>query len=370
MAGLVSVVMPVYNGEAYIAEAIESVISQGYPHWELVIVDDGSTDHTPDILRQYPDPRITVIRQENRGEAGARNTGLDHASGQYIGFLDADDMFLPTALEDLATFLDTHQDADIVFADANMIDASGAHLMRLSELRAVLHTGYILEPLVLQSTVVSVPMCMMVRKSAIDARHTRFDENLRYGVDWDFWTELARFHRFGYLPSPVGCYRVHTANMTSSVSSRRRKDDLAVGRLKIMHSHWFNDLSTSTRVDFVRGVVHLLEGQSLRQREIFAAPAFVALPADARSRIYQRTAQQYILARQELGFAAHCLEQSLLLWPANRKSRLLLDLLRAYPGACRVLLLAWQKLHQAYTAVRSVNRAKPKPVPRILMPRQ
>ena len=73
--------MPVYNAEAFVAEAIESVLAQTYPHWELIIVDDGSTDASPEVLKRYADPRILMIRQENKGEGGARNTGLDIARG-------------------------------------------------------------------------------------------------------------------------------------------------------------------------------------------------------------------------------------------------------------------------------------------------
>ena len=97
---MVSIVMPAYNAEKYIGECIDSILSQTFTDWELIIVDDGSSDGTPLICRQYAgkDPRIKVIRQENRGVSGARNRGLENVSGGYIAFVDADDYLPPESL--------------------------------------------------------------------------------------------------------------------------------------------------------------------------------------------------------------------------------------------------------------------------------
>lgn len=369
MKPLVTVIMPVYNAEAFVAEAIDSVLAQTYPSWELIVVDDGSTDASPEILKRHTDPRIVTIRQQNKGEGGARNTGLERAKGEYIGFLDADDMFLPTALEQFVAFLDGHPDAGVVFADGTMIDANGAPLMLFSELRGELHTGYILEPLVLQPTVVSGPLCMMARKSAIDARHTRFDENLRYGVDWDFWTELARFHRYDYLASLVGCYRVHGKNMTSSVSIRKRKEDVLVGRLKIMNSDWFDDLSVRTRADFFFYVlIDLLAGQPDRQHELIQSPQFGGLPAVERCRLLRLVASSYLRQRSEEGFAKQCLERAQGVWPTDRKTALLLRLMHVGGPVCSVALSTWHTLRQAKAKVHAIGRTAPRPVPVALRP--
>src|SRR5512145_295142 len=91
--------MPAYNAEVYIRQSIDSVLAQTYPNWELVIVDDGSTDRTGEIASEYGDPRIRVFRQENGGEAAARNTALKNIQGEFLAFLDADDLYLPDHLE-------------------------------------------------------------------------------------------------------------------------------------------------------------------------------------------------------------------------------------------------------------------------------
>src|SRR5215207_9860716 len=97
VAGLVSVVIPCYNQAHFLGEAIESVLDQSYPNFEIIVVDDGSPDDTSEVAGRYPEVRL--VRQENRGLAGARNAGLSYSEGEYVVFLDADDRLLPEALE-------------------------------------------------------------------------------------------------------------------------------------------------------------------------------------------------------------------------------------------------------------------------------
>ena len=241
MNNLVSVIMPVYNAEAFVAEAIDSVLAQTYPRWELIVIDDGSTDASPEVLNRYTDPRIVTIRQQNKGEGGARNTGLDRARGEYIGFLDADDVFLPTALTNLVGYLRQHDEVDVAIADGYYCDEVLRPLRRLSECRPRIYEGMILEPLLLSPLVVSVPVCMMARKSSIDASQVRFDETLRYGVDWDFWIQLARQARYGSLPELTGLYRLHPKSMTRSATQSALYEKLVPGRLKAMNAAWFDE---------------------------------------------------------------------------------------------------------------------------------
>ncbi len=107
---LVSVIMAAYNSERYIGEAIESIIAQSYPHWELLITDDGSTDTTAEIVRRYSasDERIRLIQQENRGAAAARNRAIEKSKGKYLAILDSDDIALPTRLEKQVEYLEAN----------------------------------------------------------------------------------------------------------------------------------------------------------------------------------------------------------------------------------------------------------------------
>lgn len=109
--GLVSIITPCYNGEQFISETIESVESQTYPNWEMLIVDDGSTDGSEEIINQYAekDSRIKLIKQKNAGSAEARNNGIRHAQGQYIALLDSDDVWLPEFLSSQIEFMNKNK---------------------------------------------------------------------------------------------------------------------------------------------------------------------------------------------------------------------------------------------------------------------
>ncbi len=243
----ISVIMPVYNGELFVGQAIDSLLSQTFQDWELIVVDDGSTDGTSQILGQYTDSRIRIIRQKNRGEAGARNTGLDHMSGEYMAFLDADDLYLPNALSDMNSYLDQHPQYGSVFSDGHICDHQGNELMHLTDIRPGIFTGKILDPVVISSSVISVPVCTMTRVSSIRDHALHFDEkdNL-IGTDWDFWIRLAVHVEFGYLDKLTCKYRIHETNITRVYGSEKRRKDYIYCRMKIINSNWFNKLSIHT----------------------------------------------------------------------------------------------------------------------------
>ncbi len=250
MSPKITVITPVYNGELFIEGAIASLLAQSLHDWELIIVDDGSSDSTPQILEKFEDKRIKVIRQKNSGEAKARNIGLNHATGEYVSFLDADDLYFPNAIEDLSSFLDLHPEYDVVYSEGQICDDQDRPLMRLSEIRSGIYTGDILEKLVLSSSVITVPVCTMTRRIKILEHSIKFDPNLIIGPDWDFWIQLAVHVKFGYLDKLTCKYRVHNSNITRRVNVKKRKHDQVFGRLKVMNSDWFEKLSLVTREFF------------------------------------------------------------------------------------------------------------------------
>lgn len=369
MSVLVSVIMPVYNAEAFVADAVDSVLVQTYPHWELVVVDDGSTDASPEILGRYVDPRIIRIRQENQGEGGARNTGLDIAHGDYIGFLDADDLYLSNALADYVTFFRTHPEFGVVFSDGHFCDETKRLLMRFGDHRPGVFTGNILEPLVLSSSIISVPTMMMTRRSVVEQCNARFDTSLRYGVDWDFWTQLARSVQFGHLNCPTALYRVHGSNMTNAVTLSRRRADLLAGRLKIMRTEWFPELSVGTRHQFFYNLLMiLLDDDPQQQREIIQTPQFLALPRHFRADLLRLVAGGHLGRRQSTEFAQQCLHESLVLQPENRKTRWLLGLADRSPAGAAAALSTWRAARTVYGRLCSLGR-RPKPIPASLLPK-
>ena len=129
---LITVLMPVYNAEAYLKTAIDSVLYQSYPHFEFLIIDDGSTDATAQILKTYTDKRIRVIEQKNSGASGALNTGLQAAKGKYIVRFDADDIALPQRIELQLQFMVENPDYVIVGSDVDYLTESGEFIFSYS----------------------------------------------------------------------------------------------------------------------------------------------------------------------------------------------------------------------------------------------
>jgi hypothetical protein len=119
----VSVVMSVFNGEAFLREALESIFRQSFADFEFIIIDDGSTDHSAAIIHDYPDRRIILVRQENQGIAAALNRGIELAAGEYIARQDADDISLPERFSTQVQFLDTHPEVALVGTGALLIDS-------------------------------------------------------------------------------------------------------------------------------------------------------------------------------------------------------------------------------------------------------
>ncbi len=145
---LVSVILPVYQGEHIVLKAIESVLAQTHPIFELIIVDDGSTDGTASILQQLNDPRIRVIHQVNQGVAVARNTGIAHAKGIYFAFIDADDCWLPQKLAiELNTLAQASTEIAIVYSGYYAVDEEGKliHLSPLYQLNGMIPDDVITE---------------------------------------------------------------------------------------------------------------------------------------------------------------------------------------------------------------------------------
>ena len=325
MSPKVTVITPVYNGERYIEGAITSLLAQSFQDWELVIIDDGSSDSTPQILEKLADPRIQIIRQENAGEANARNVGLNHATGEYISFLDADDLYLPNALEDLSSFLDLHPEFDVIYSDGQICDDQDHPLMRLSEIRSGIYLGNILEQVVLSSSVITVPVCTMTRRSKILENAIKFDPNLVIGPDWDFWIQLAAHVGFGYLDKTTCKYRVHNTNVTRRVDVEKRKHDQVFGRLKVMNSDWFNDLSLYTREFFFTDLlVNIISGDAETQNSILASHPFSKLPAYVRSNLWRTVGINILQCQRNEESAKQYFHESLNINPEDRKTRLLI----------------------------------------------
>lgn len=206
---IVSVLMPVYKGESFVAMAIESVLGQTYPHIELIIVNDGSPDNSAEIIKPYlADRRVKYIEQANAGVAAARNTALETATGGYIGLCDQDDEWLPHKAEKQVAYLEAHLEAGLVHGDVDYIDANGQPLPHEPYFPAAVY-GQCFARMYMGNPVMAV--AAMFRRSVVDAVGG-FDPIIKYADDYDLWLRIAAHHAIGYLDEPIARYRWHAEN--------------------------------------------------------------------------------------------------------------------------------------------------------------
>jgi len=250
---LVSVVIPAYNARLYIRETLDSVLAQTYPNIEVVVVDDGSTDDTPVILKEYL-KRIKVIRQENKGLSSARNAGILAARGELIAFVDADDLWLPQKIEKQVNLFE--KDPQLGFAYTGISHfGPGSNRVRPC-IRPKFYKGYILRhlfnyPFIAVSSV-------MVRKVCLD-KVGLFDSKNPSTQDYDLWMRLAPFYRADFVSEPLVRYRVHHSAMSSDRIHMLRWMLYVIERQLHRTPHEFRDfpakLFFSTRSLFLKAMI-------------------------------------------------------------------------------------------------------------------
>jgi glycosyltransferase involved in cell wall biosynthesis len=339
---LVSIMMPAYNAAAFIGLAIASAREQRFEDWELIVVDDGSTDDTGEIAaRGQSDARIHFSRQENAGEAVARNRALEAMHGKYVAFLDADDLFLPDHLSLTTDYLETHSDRAGVYTDGNYCDETGMRLEPLSSRRRGPFEGDLFESLVYASDVFGPPLCVVVRRDLVMRHGLRWDPAIVIGPDWDFFVRYVQHGPFGYLPERTCLYRVHTSNITVRTGAARRKASLAVCREKAIHLPGFNQFTVETRAWVLYDLlVNLLNDDPDGQMAVVRWPEFQALPATEQAHILRRMAGEQIALGKHDAQASAWLAAARRLDPHDTRTALLATLHRLSPRASRRLLRA------------------------------
>jgi len=209
---LISVVIPVYNNETTIQETIESVLSQSFSDLELIVINDGSQDSTLKIVSSILDPRLKVFSYPNAGLAATRNRGVSHASGEYISFIDADDLWTPDKLEAQFKALQVNPQAAVAYSWTDWIDESGQFLRPGGHISV---NGDVFATLLVRDFVESGSN-PLIRTEAL-AEVGGFDESLPAVEDWDMWLRLAAGYEFVCVPSPQILYRVSSSSMSSNV---------------------------------------------------------------------------------------------------------------------------------------------------------
>jgi glycosyltransferase involved in cell wall biosynthesis len=207
---LVSVIMPVYNRETLVGAAIDSILSQTYPAIEVVLVNDGSTDNSLSVIkdyeRKYPE-KIVVIDQENQGQVASRNNAIRKANGKYIAFLDSDDLWEPTKLEEQMPLF--KENVGLVYSAINNIDESGKIVNAVMCDESV--RGNILPQLLVRNQMTGGTV--VVLKEALD-RVGLFDESFSAAENWDLWIRVCKEYDADLVNKPLVQYRVHPGNMS------------------------------------------------------------------------------------------------------------------------------------------------------------
>lgn len=218
----VSIVLPTYNRAHVLAEALESVFAQTYPDFELIVVDDGSTDETRTVISRFRDARLRYLQSLiNTGCSRAMNRGMDESRGELISFLDSDDLWHRDKLAAEVGFLDAHPGVQAVFSDLEKYDGPQyfPSFMRASPamskiLQGATYPEGIVLPqramyLCLLQEVPIKPTALTLRRNAVDATG-RFNERWPSGSDWDFLIRFARCFSFGYIDRPLAVLRVQS----------------------------------------------------------------------------------------------------------------------------------------------------------------
>jgi len=219
----VSVVIPLYQTERYIGDAIASVLAQTYADFEVVVVDDGSSDRGPEIARAIADARVRVVSQENRGLAGARNTGICEARGQILAFLDADDLWHPNKLAAHVAVFDREPAVGITFSASRFIDDDGdpiGLIQRPARRTFAAHDVFCRNP-------VGNGSAPVIRRETLNDiaffdpqldRTCWFDESFRQSEDIECWTRIAATTawRFEYVDAALTDYRVNSGGLSAN----------------------------------------------------------------------------------------------------------------------------------------------------------
>lgn len=218
----VSVIIPAYNAGAYIADTVTSALAQTYRDIEVIVVDDGSTDQTLMALEAFGD-RVRVHQQPNGGVARARNTGVGLATGSYIAFLDADDLWLPRKLE-----MQLQQsDAPMTFTDRFNIGERGI-LPEVQSLVTPMQGGDIFVELMREGNFITNTSVMMRRE--LFEQMGGFYTGLNGTEDWDLWIRIAERHPIGFIPEPLVRYRFHAGGISRNFTRMGRERTMVITR--------------------------------------------------------------------------------------------------------------------------------------------
>jgi glycosyltransferase involved in cell wall biosynthesis len=250
MSELVSVIIPSYNMARYLPQSVQSALAQSYTNLEIQIVDDGSTDDTPQLVRQWEGhPRVRVHRQANGGLPHARNAGIARSKGSLIALLDADDIWVPDKLARQVPLFHGRPEVGVVYSDYARMDGEGRELPMAT---THLHRGWVSGPLLIENF---VPASSAVVRRECFERCGGFDVALRTGEDYEMWLRLSAHYQFDFVAAPTMRYRIHGAQMSTDYRARYETG------IRIMRTFLANNPDAVDRAVVSRAWAHTYTGR-------------------------------------------------------------------------------------------------------------
>jgi glycosyltransferase involved in cell wall biosynthesis len=202
----VTVLMPVYNTAAYLREAVESILNQTYRDFELLVINDGSTDESPALLESFSDPRIRIVHNPvNSGLIATLNRGMELAQGKYIVRMDSDDISLPERVEKQVQYMESHPETGISGTWARIMGTD--RMIRYEEPDAAIRIRHLYQIHLIHPSVI-------MRKELIERHSLRFDESFKHAEDFDFFTRASAHMKLANLPLPLLLYRQHAGSVS------------------------------------------------------------------------------------------------------------------------------------------------------------
>lgn len=215
---LVSLILPVYNGEAYLKQALESCLNQSYSNIEVIVVDDGCTDSSMSMVRSYQDPRIKIIRHEtNRGLPSAANTGFENAAGHYLTRFAADDYYVPDAVEKIVDAFQRHPEADVIFSNLSLLSEPAGEITPVQ-------TG----PAGNLPEYNSAGLCVFFKRSVYESIGN-INPAYFLAEDYEYWLRIyLKGYSMVHLDEVLYCYRLHPASLTGRFSGNGEVQKMAL----------------------------------------------------------------------------------------------------------------------------------------------
>jgi hypothetical protein len=336
---LISVILPIFNGDRTVETAIQSLLKQTSSRWELIVVDDGSTDKSKQKVKSFQDPRICYFYQDHQERSVARNKGIEKATGDLLLFLDADDYLFPNAIELHEEYASRFPLTQVFVGDGLLCKNNLTPIIRFSELidfsvsdRNAFELLFIDRRIVGQNRTT-------VRHSLVREHGIQFNSTLKYAEDWLFWLEVLRCGKPFFFPNLVAAYRWYPDSTTHRSDPHFRHEQLALVRCQALDWPEFSLLPLAIQTHFFyQLLIEDLGGNGDQQTCVVHSEAFLNLPDQEKARILRLIATDHLVRGSTKSQVIPWIEQARYLYPKDLKVRLFSMLLRRSPRVARELI--------------------------------